>query len=97
VAITALQVSYTDPTTEVTAASAYARIVGINVDAISQTIDLTVGVYATAAARTAGSLPFGTYHAWPDYATFLNQTVNVRAAAYNFLKSLTPFYGATDV
>jgi hypothetical protein len=82
VSITALQLSWSDPTTEVTAPTAYARVTSIHVDAINTTVDISVGLYATAAARTDGKAPFSTYHAWPDYNALLGQAVDVRAAAY---------------
>lgn len=93
----ALQTSYTDPITGVTAATAYVRVIGIVVDCVAQTIDLTVGIYADAAARTNGNMPFGTFHAWPSYAAFLGQSVDVRAAAYGYLATLSQFSGSTSV
>lgn len=94
----ALQTSWTDPDTQVTAPTAYARVIGINVDAINQIIDLTIGLYYTQAARAAGGKPFAPpFHAWPAYAALLGEAVDVRAAAYNFLKTLPEFTGASDV
>lgn len=94
----ALQVVWQDPTTQVTASAAYARVVSIHVDANAQTIDLAVGLYATALARnTLDAPPFTVFHAWPDYAEFLGTPVDVRAAAYAFLKTLPPFAQSADV
>lgn len=73
-------------------------MVYIHVDADAQTIDLAVGLYATALARnTLGAPPFTIYHAWPSYAEFLGTPVDVRAAAYAFLKTLSPFAQSADV
>lgn len=94
----ALQVAWTDATTQITVDEAYVRVVDIHVDAIAQTIDLTVGLYASAAAQAAGAKPFAPlFHAWPLYASFLGESVDVRAAAYGYIKTLPGFADATDV
>lgn len=73
-------------------------MIGINVDCIAQTIDLTIGMYATEAAyNTPNTLPFDTYHAWPNYAALLGQPVDVRAASYEFLMTLPIFMTAINV
>ncbi len=92
----ALQLAWTDPITQVSAPTAYARVVSIVVDAVYLTVDLGIGLYATAAAREAGAPPFSMYHAWPDYESLLGTTVDVRAASYAFLKTLDAFAGAVD-
>lgn len=94
----ALQVVWTDPTTQVTASAAYARVVYIHVDADAMTIDLAVGLYATALARnTLGAPPFTIYHAWPPYLEFLGTPVDVRSAAYAYLQTLPEFAQSADV
>lgn len=92
----ALELAWTDPTTQIQVPTAYAKIVSIHVDAVAETVDILVGLYVTALARQDGSMPFGQYHAWPDYDTLLGQTIDVRAAAYGFLKTLDAFTGAID-
>ena len=94
----ALQLTWTANQTQVQAPATYARIIALTIDGIAQTVDVTIGLYVTAAARTAGAAPFDIFHAWPPYAQFLGQTVDVRAAAYGWLKANVPaFSGALDV
>jgi hypothetical protein len=94
----ALQTSWLATNTQVQAPTAYARIITMHIDAIAQTVDLTVGLYVTAAARTAGAAPYDIFHAWPPYIQFLGQPIDVRAAAYNWLVANVPaFAGAISV
>jgi hypothetical protein len=88
--------AWTNQRTSVTLPAAYARLVGINVDVIAQTVDLSVGIYADEAARVKGAAPDDVYHAWPDFAAMLGLPVDVRAASYAMLKTLPAFAGATD-
>jgi hypothetical protein len=94
----ALSLNWTSPTTHVEVLNAYARVVSISVDSLTHVIDLGVGLYASDAAyHTPGTQPFDIYHAWPDYATFLGVSVDVRTASYEYLKTLPAFSGAVDV
>ncbi len=93
----ALSLAWTDPATQVSAPVAYAKIISIHVDAVYETVNLEVGIYANGFAQQTGAPPFSRFHGWPDYASLLGQTIDVRAAAYTYLKSLTEFSGAVDV
>lgn len=93
----ALQVSFADPSTKLVVPTAYALIQSITIDAIAQTIDVAIAVYATAAARTAGGTPLLIYHAWPPFASIMSGPVNIPVAAYTYVKSLAIFSGAVDV
>lgn len=93
----ALQVSYTDPATKLVVPTAYVRILSITIDAITQTVDVSLGIYATAAARTAGGTPLMNYHAWPPFSAIMNGPIDIPVAAYNYVKALPVFSGASDV
>jgi hypothetical protein len=81
----------------VTSPIAYARVISITVDALAQTIDLGIGIYASAVARNSDALPFDTFHAWPNYGAFLGHPIDVRAATYVYLKQLPQFTFSADV
>jgi len=93
----ALQFNYTDPATLVVAPTCYARLLSLHIDALTQTIDVAVGLYLDAAARTAGGTPLAIYHAWPPFAAIMGGPVNIPVAAYNFVKTQPGFTSATDV
>lgn len=96
----ALQLFFTDPDTRLAMPTAYARVNGISVDTVGQVIQLHMGIYATAVARTEGGTPASvmTVTLPPEmYATLLGSPVDVRAAAYTYLKTLTVFSGSEDV
>lgn len=93
----ALQASYTDPASKITLPTAYVRILSITIDAVSTTIDVSLGIYATAAARTAGGTPLINYHAWPPFAAIMSGPIDIPVASYNYVKTLPIFAGAVDV
>jgi hypothetical protein len=93
----ALQVSWIEPSTQVMAPNAYAKVIGIQVDAIQQTVDVTVGLFVSQVAYNLNAVPFSMFHFQPAYATLLGQTVDVRAACYTYMLQLPQFAGAISV
>jgi hypothetical protein len=93
----ALQVNYVDPVSKITLPTAYCRILTILIDAVAQTIDVQIGIYATAAARTAGGTPLMTYHAFPPFNAIMSGPIDIPVASYNYVKTLSIFTGAVDV
>lgn len=93
----ALQASYTDPQSKVTLPTAYVRILAIVIDAVATTIEVRLGIYATAAARTIGGTPLLSYSAWPPFSAIMNGPVDIPVASYAYVKTLPVFTGAVDV
>lgn len=95
----ALQISYTDPATRVAAPTAYARILYMNIDALGGLVDVAVGFYVSAAARTAGGTPLVTMHFWPPIAQVATVPipVDIQTSLYAYLKTQPVFAGALDV
>lgn len=93
----AIQVAYTDGATKISVPTAYVRILSINIDAVAQTITVTLGIYASASARQAGGTPLVMYWAWPPFSSIMNGPVDIPVAAYNYVKTLPVFAGAVDV
>lgn len=93
----AIQVAYTDGTTKLALPTAYCKILSITIDAVDLTIDVAIGIYANAAARTAGGQPLIVLHGWPPFNALMNGPIDVPASAYNYVKTLPMFAGAVDV
>ena len=93
----ALQASYTDPASKIVLPTAYVRILSIHIDAVEQTIDVTLGIYSTSAARQAGGTPLMMYHAWPPFSAIMSGPIDIPVASYTYVKTLPIFVGAVDV
>lgn len=95
----ALQINFTDPATRVVAATAYARILYMNIDALASLVDIAVGLYVTQAARAAGGTPLVTLHFWPPIAAVASAPipVDLQTSVYTYLHTQPVFSGATDV
>lgn len=93
----ALQASYTDPASKMNLPTAYVRILGIYIDAVATTIEVRLGIYATAAARAIGGVPILSYSAWPPFSAIMNGPVDIPVSAYGYVKTLPIFAGAVDV
>jgi len=93
----AIQVAYTDPGTNAVLPTAYVKVLGILIDALALTIEVRLGIYATAAARTAGGAPLLRYSAWPPFSAITGGPIDIVVASYNYVKTLPIFAGAVDV
>jgi hypothetical protein len=95
----ALQINFTDPTTKIVAPACYARILYMNIDALGSLVDIAVGLYFNAAARTAGGTPLVMMHFWPPIAQVATVPipVDIQTSLYTYLKAQAFFSGAVDV
>ncbi len=101
----ALQISYEDSFGN-TNASAYHRVLQVLVDKSSSVADILVGIYKDASARGAGKSTLASRHyrvECADFETYFgtaNMNIvdkNAISIAYDYLKTLSEYNGASDV
>ena len=97
----ALQMQMSFPQYGFSAPTAYLKVGGLQVSEVSNGwgANFTLKVYFSAAAKSNGKAPIITSNHYMTYsATSANQDqYNVVKSAYEYLKTLSEFSGATDV
>lgn len=99
----ALQKTITDQDSALTVPDAYVRVDALHIHTSTRVrhADLVVGIYPSKTASDAARVPVRSYTVpVPDalYASlFAAGATDIRAAAYNLLKTLPEYAGAQDV